>query len=161
MCTDRGNRDWSKCLSDFRKSESYCWNVSDGNRHGRGEVEDVQLCRTQTVIVIRANGSAPGMARRMSIEVAVNDSGPVPRLVSFMFRRMDMSDGGQQGGQHEREDANNRGGRTHDVSIARSYLIVNQLCVWAGLTRGRVGGKVSLLELGGESCTIISSTTYF
>ena len=63
----------------------------------------------------------------MSIEVAVDDSGPVPRLVSFMFRRMDMSDGGQQRGQHEREGANNHGGRTHDVSIARSPLIVNQL----------------------------------
>ena len=66
------------------------------------------------------------MPRLMGGEVAVDNGGYVPRIASFMFRRMDMSDGGQQGGQHEREGANNRDGRTHDLSIARASQMVNR-----------------------------------
>src|SRR5882724_2660013 len=70
------------------------------------------------------------MARRMSREVAVDEGGYVPRMVGLMCRRVDMRERGQQEGQHEREGRNNRGGRTHDVSIARASKMVNLLCVW-------------------------------
>jgi len=66
----------------------------------------------------------------MSREVAVDEGGYVPRMVGLMCRRVDMRERGQQEGQHEREGRNNRGGRTHDVSIARASKMVNLLCVW-------------------------------
>ncbi len=75
----------------------------------------------------------------MSGEVAVDEDGSVSRMIGLLCRRVDVREGGQQQAQHERDGANNRGGRTHDVSIARVSQIVNQLRVWAGFIRGRVG----------------------
>ena len=66
------------------------------------------------------------MARRMSGEMAVDEGGSVPRMIGRRCRRVDMREGGQQQAQHERDGRNNRGGRTHDVSIARASQMVNR-----------------------------------
>jgi len=55
-----------ECLADFRNSEFCRWNVGNGNRRGRREVENVQLRWTRRVIVIRADRSIPGMPRRVT-----------------------------------------------------------------------------------------------
>ena len=62
----------------------------------------------------------------MSGEMAVDEGGSVPRMIGRRCRRVDMREGGQQQAQHERNSANNRGGRTHDVSIARASQMVNR-----------------------------------
>ena len=66
------------------------------------------------------------MARRMSGEVAVDEDGSVPWMIVLRCRRVDMREGGQQQAQHERDSANNHGGRTHHVSIARASQMVNR-----------------------------------